>query len=202
MNKQSNLFGFKSFLIFAFCLMISISAFASATGEKNYQLVTRNLSEKLQSDLANDNVTVKLNKVEEYKISKNEIGLKGDGICLMTDNNNQLPIQFDVKVNTVNQSVSEVKYDFVESASEYAPTSNEEILMQELMKQISRDYKTENIVIAIDAFENVANSSNGKEFTGIGEVRIGDLVWNKIKFDVVVNPQTQKANKIVYKVEK
>jgi hypothetical protein len=198
MNGHTKFFQYKSFLIIALCLVFSATVFAA--GEKNHQLVAQNLSKKLQNDLANENVTVKLKKVEEYKVSKSEIGLSGDAVCVLTGENNQLPIRFDVKVKTADQSVSEVKYDFVEAS--YNPTANEEILTKELMTRISRDYKTENIVIAIDSVENIEAAAGEKKFLGSGEVRVGDLVWNRIKFDVVLDAETQKASKIVYKIEK
>lgn len=201
MNKQNNLFSFKGLLLVAFCLFAFSSVFASATSEKRYRLVTKNLSQKLQSDLGNSNVKVNLTKVEEYKISENEIGLAGNGNCVLADDN-QIPIRFEVKLNTVNQSVFDVVYDFVETSAAYAPTSSEDVLIKELMKRIKNDYKTENIVIAIDEVENVGNINNGEKFLGVGEVRIGDLVWNKIKFDVTLDAETKKANKVVYKIEK
>ncbi len=200
MTKHISFFNHKCFLVLILCL-VSVSS-ALALNEKNQQLVEQNLSKKLQSDLANGNITVKLNSVEERKISNNEVGLTGDAVCVLIEDNKQLPIQFEVTVDRVNRSVLEVKYDFVAGNSEFAPSQNEEILMKELMTQISRDYKTKNIVIAIDGFENVAAASGEKKFLGVGEVRIGDMVWNKIKFDVVLDAQTQKANKIVYKMEK
>lgn len=199
MNKQSTVFGFKSFLILAFCLLLSTAAFA-ATSEKNYQLLTKNLSKKIQTDLASENITVKLKRVEEFKVSKTQIGLTGDATAVLTDE--QKPIRFEVKLNTANGTISDIVYDFVEAAADYNPTSSEEFLMKELMSQISRDYKTDNIVIAIDAFENVGATGAGNKFLGVGEVRVGDLVWNKIKFDVVLDAETQKASKVVYKIEK
>jgi uncharacterized protein (UPF0216 family) len=198
MTGQTNFFN-RTFIIFAVCLLSLTTSFAA---EKNYSLVTENLSKKLQNDLANDNVTVKLNNVAEYKISKNEIELKGDATCTLNEKDTQLPIQFEVKVNPLNQSVINIKYDFVDTAADYNSANNEEFLMKELMKEISRDYKTENIVIAIDAVETIGNMNNEKKFLGAGEVRIGDMVWNKIKFNVVLNAQTQKASKIIYKLEK
>jgi len=198
MNGHTNFFQYKSFLVLALCLAFSTAAFA--VNEKNHRLIAQNLSRKLQSDLANENVTVKLKKVEEYEVSKSEIGLTGDAVCIVTSDNRQLPIRFDIKVKTADQSVSDVKYDFVEA--DYNPTANEEILMKELMTRISRDYKTENIVIAIDAVENVETAAGEKKFLGVGEIRVGDLVWNRIKFDVVLDAETQKASKIVYKIEK
>ena len=80
-------------------------------------------------------------------------------------------------------------------------TANEEFLMKELMKQIRADYKTDNIVIALDGVENNTIFSGKKEFTGIGEVRIGDLEWNKTKFAVEVDTKG-KATKVAYDVKK
>ena len=200
MNKQIKFLSRKCFLILAVCLISASGVFALS--EKDQLLVTQNLSKKLQSDLGNENVSVKLNNVEERKISANKVGLTGDAVCVLTVDNKQLPIEFEMTVNSANQSVLEVKYDFIATDSQFAPSQNEEILMKELMGQISRDYKTQNIVIAIDGFESVGDTVGEKKFTGAGEVRIGGMIWNKIKFDVVLDAQTQKANKIIYKVEK
>jgi hypothetical protein len=49
---------------------------------------------------------------------------------------------------------------------------------------------------------NTVITFNQKKFTGVGEVRIGDPVWSKIKFDVVFDTETQTADRIIYKVEK
>ena len=202
MNKHSRFLILRSLIISLICFTAFSSAFASA--DKRIQLVViSNLQKKLKTDLANENVSVKLNAVEEYKISKNQIGLKGNGFCVMTGENNQLPMTFDVKVNPDNLRVSDIRYDFAEltDASESAPSPNEEVLMKELMGKISQDYKTQNIVISIDGVENVSDLTNQKEFTGVGEARIGTLVWNKIKFDVVFDDVNNKATKVIYKVE-
>ena len=204
MNKHSRLLAFRSLIISFICISAFSSASASTNKKQIHSLVINNLQKKLKTDLANETVSVKLSNIEEYKVSKNQIGLKGSGFCLISSENNHLPMTFDVKVNSSNFRVIEVKYDFAEftNASDFPLSSNKEILMKELMGRISQDYKTENIVLAIDEMEDVSNITNQKEFTGIGEVRIGTLVWNKIKFDVVLDAQTQKASKIIYKVEK
>ncbi len=203
MNKIINFHNRKCFLVLVICLISSSSVFA--LNEKNQQVVTQNLSRKLQSDLGNKNVRVKLNNIAERRISRSEVSLTGRAVCVLTEENQQLPIQFEAKVNPVNQNVLEIKYDFVEvvaSASDIAPSANEEVLMKELMGKIRQDFNTENIVIAIDNVEAIGRIGNGNKFLGVGEVRIGDMVWSKIKFDVVLDAQTQKAEKIIYKVEK
>lgn len=203
MNKHSRRVAFRSLIISFICFSAFTSIFASANRDQIHLLVINKLQKKLKTDLANQSVSVKLNTIEEYKISKNQIGLKGDGFCAIAGENNRLPITFDVKVNSGNFSVTEIQYDFAEAAvdAESAPSSNEEILTKELISKISLDYKTKNIVVAVDGIENVLNASNQKEFTGVGEVRIGSLVWNKIKFDVVMDDANKTATKIVYKIE-
>lgn len=184
-------------LTLAFCLIFSSSALANA---ENSRLVERDLSRKLQADLSDSRLAVKLNNVEERRISEDEIELAGSGI--VTGNADTLPISFEAKVNSASRLVSDIKYEFLDAVADFAPAENEEVLMKELMGKISRDYKTQNIVIAIDGFENVGNTADGRKFLGIGEVRIGDMVWNKIKFDVVIDEKTQRASSVVYKVEK
>ena len=205
MNKQNKFFGFKGFLLAIICFLAFSNAFAAFSTNKNsdYSIVVKSLSLKLQNDLADTSAVVKLTNVNEYKVSKSQTGIKGDAVCVLTAQNNQLPIRFDVKVDTGKQIISDIVYNFVnvENAPEFTATSTNEVLIKELMKQISKDYKTDNIVIAIDGFEDISKLNNRKEFTGIGEVRIGDFVWKKIKFDVVIGDKNQPGSKIFYKLE-
>lgn len=198
MYKRNKSFIFAGFFVLAVCLCCFADAFAVT--EKSRLLITERLAQKLRSDLANDYLTVKLKTVEENKISAAEIEIRGEGICLRDEN--QIPIRFEARLDRAEQNISELNYDFVENVADYAPTSDEDILMKELMTQISRDYKTENIVIAIEAVENVGDLNSETKFLGTGEVRIGDLVWKRIKFDVALDAESRKANKIIYKLER
>ena len=166
----------------------------------NYTVLVKDLSEKLKVDLSENNLQVNIKNVEKNRLANNLFEIKGQAFCVLPNDNTRLPINFEAKFNTAKQTLDDVRYVFVES--EYAPVAEEEILMRELMKQVSRDYKTENIVIVIDAVEKVAGANDANKFLGVGEVRIGDMVWNKIKFDVVLDAQTGKANRVVYRVEK
>lgn len=204
MNKQMNVLNFKSFVTAAICFLAFSNVFAasSATDQLTYSLVVKNLSTKLKTDLAKTDVSVKLSNIKQRNVSKTEVVVNGDGLAVLPSDDNQLPIRFEAKINVAQKSVTDITYDFVEApgVSEYAPTSNEEVLMKELMKQISKDYKTDNIVIALDGVEDNSNLRE-KAFTGVGEVRIGDLVWNRINFDVVFDA-SGKATKVAYAVKK
>lgn len=205
MNKQIGFFGFKGFVVGIICLLAFSNVFAasSASDQLTYSLLVSHLNARLKTDLSENNVSVKLSNVKQHKISKSEVEIKGDGLCLLTAENNQLPIRFEAKINVAQNKVSDINYDFVETenAPEYVPTSNDEVLMKELMKQIGKDYDTDNIVIALDGVENNLTLSREKEFTGIGEVRIGDFQWNKFDFDIVLDANG-KTTKVTYDVKK
>ena len=162
-------------------------------------LVIQHLTKKLKTDLVQEKVTVKLGNIEQTAVSNNEIKLQGEATCVLSIEKTQLPITFEAKINLTRQSVDDIRYTFVES--EYAPSSEEEILLKELMKQISRDYKTQEIVIAIDSFESSASNENKIQYKGIGEVKIGEVGWSKINFDVILNSD-KTATKIEYKLQK
>lgn len=78
--------------------------------------------------------------------------------------------------------------------------NNEEVLMKELMKKISQDYKTTNITIAIDEFDKENIALDKQEFVGKGEVKIGEIEWNTINFDVVLD-KNKKPVQIKYEIK-
>lgn len=210
MKKQVNLLNLKKFAVALVCCFAfsNVCAASTSAAEKlAVSLLTNDLSARLKTDLAKTDVTVELGGVEQREVSKNTIEIKGDGVCLFDKQNERLPLRFEAKINVAQKTVSSVSYDFIETSdaesapADYAPTSNEEFMVKELMKQVSRDYKTENIVVALDAVEGTENSKSEKRFSGYGEIRIGDLQWNKIKFDVTVD-ESGKTKKVVYDVKK
>lgn len=164
----------------------------------NYSALANDLSRKLKIDLAENNINVKIENVEETRLANNLVEVKGKAFCVLPGDNTQLPISFEAKFDTVKQTVADVKYVFVES--DYATNADEEILMKELMRQISRDYKTDRITIAIDGFEMSKAANNQRKLKGIGEIKIGEVEWNKINFDVVLDAG-KKATKIVYDIK-
>ena len=204
MNKAKQVF--KINILLTVLLSLVANVFANNedvyTPKKNsildYSMIENDLSKKLKVDLAENNLKIKFGNVEEIRITNNLVELKGQAFCILPSENTQLPISFEAKVNPVRKTVADVQYKFVESNN--APSADEEILMRELMKQISRDYKTDQITIAIDGFETTNSVNNQKELKGIGEIKIGEVEWNKIKFDVVLNAD-KKATKIIYDIK-
>ena len=193
---------YNKFSLTNFLLIIVLSASAVFAGKltadnKNVVLVGQNLSAKLKTDLAAENLSIKFTNVEETVLSNSQILLKGDAFAVLPSENTELPIKFEAKVNTSEEIVNDVAYNFVESS--YVPTTDEEFLMKNLLQKIAADYKTENVVIAIDGFET-QDLTNKKEYKGLAEIRVGDLEWKKIDFDVVLNG-TNAAEKIEYKIK-
>ena len=203
MNKVKQILKFNILMTVFFSLALNLlAAPADVVKPKSnvaldYLLIADNLSEKLKADLAEQNVKIKFGSVEQNVIANNLVEIKGQAFCVLPNENTQLPINFEARVNPVKKVVADVQYKFVES--DYAPSAVEEILIHELMKQISRDYKTDQITIAIDGFETTEAANSQKNLKGNGEIKIGEVEWSKIKFDVVLNTE-KKATKIIYDI--
>jgi hypothetical protein len=189
-----------SFALISFALPASAESASGTKSEaaSNYSVLINDLSQKLKNDLGENNLQVKIEAVEETRLANNIVEVKGKAFCVLPKDKTQLPINFEAKLDAAKASVADVQYVFVES--DYAPTADEEILMRELMKQVSRDYKTDQITIAIDGFEANEAANSQKNLKGIGEIKIGEVEWNKINFDVVLGAD-KKAKKIVYVIE-
>lgn len=190
-------------LIAAITLSLALASFAAnnnnlKTSAKGVSAIAENLAGKLKADLAENNLTVRFGKMAETKLSAGTIEIQGEAFCVLPADKTELPLKFTAKINAAKQTVADVQYAFVESS--YAPALEEEVLMTELIKQISADYKTDQITIAIDGFETLNASNNQKNLKGIGEVKIGEVEWNKISFDVVLGAD-KKAARITYSIK-
>lgn len=187
------------FLISNLLLVLLFSASAAFATEKNkaLSLLEQNLSNRLKAELLTEKVNVKFTKIQQNELSNSEVYIIGDGLAVLPSERTELPIKFKAEVNPVEEVVSDIEYTFVES--EYAPTTDEEFLMRHLLKKIAADYKTENVVIAIDGFETESSAGSATEYKGMAEVRIGDVEWKRIDFDVVLD-EKKEAAKVVYKL--
>ncbi len=178
-------------------LIFSVSAVFAFEKSKALSLLEQNLSNRLKAELLTEKVTVKFTNIQQNELSNSEVYIIGDGLAVLPSEKTELPIKFKAEVNPVEEVVSDIEYAFVES--DYAPTTDEEFLMRHLLKKIAADYKTENVVIAIDGFETENAAGSATEYKGMAEVRIGDVEWKRIDFDVVLNGKKEAA-KVVYKL--
>lgn len=190
-------------LLLGLLLICPISATANDAARsepKTRALIERDLSQKLKADLSASNLSVKFKTLEEAPLSNNVVEVKGDAFCVLPEDKTELPLKFEAKYDLRSQTVTDVSYSFVESAeSSFAPSTEEEMLMKNLMKQIGADYKTDQITIAIDDF-NAAPQNGGKTaYQGAGEIKIGPFVWNKFDFNIVVNDD-KTASEVKYKI--
>lgn len=208
MKKAVGNFTFKRIIWGSFINLLILTTVFASNGKdavktnlsltKSSSIIVQTLTKKLKADLAQEKVAVKLGNLEQTSVSNNTVKLQGKATCILAVEKTQLPIMFEAKVNLVRESVEDITYQFLES--EYAPTSEEEVLMQELMKQISRDYKTQEIVISIDNFEASEGAPHKTQYKGFGEVRIGAFQWSKINFDVTLCADNLPA-KVLYQIK-
>ena len=189
-------------VILALLAAAAIQASGSVRTDRYQAAITQKLTEKLRVDLADQSVQVKLNTVNEKEISNTLADFDGQALAVVINDKTELPFQFTAKVNLNSQNIEAIEYKFVEAEAEFAPSAAEDSLMKELMTKISKDYDTTNIVISIDGFDTAKLTTSETKYQGIGEVRIGDFEWRKIKFDVVLDSQNSTATKILYSVQK
>jgi hypothetical protein len=189
-------------IILALLTACAMQANGAVKADRYKTAIVQKLTEKLRVDLADNSVEVKLNDVRDSEISKSVLDFNGRALAVVTSDKTELPFQFTAKVNLNKQDIENISYQFVEAGSEFAPSLAEDNLMKELMTKISRDYETTNIVISIDGFDTARVTSFQTKYEGIGEVRIGDLEWRKIKFNIVLDAQNQTAIKVLYDVQK
>jgi len=203
---MKNQYGFRKLNIIIIVLAVfgvaAIEANANVKVDRFKSAIVQKLTEKLRVDLADQTVEVKLNDVRNGEISNARVDFDGKASAVVINDKTELPFQFTAQVNIAKQSIENIDYKFVEAGAEFAPSAAEDSLMKGLMTQISKDYSTTNIVISIDGFDTAQMTSGETKYDGIGEVRIGDFEWRKIKFNVVVNSQNPTASKILYDVQK
>jgi hypothetical protein len=199
-------------ILFLFFLFVFGAASASAktndvsgnailSADETYSIAAKGLVKKMETDLVLTDIKVKFVKVERYAVSNRQVGIRGEGSCQLGAEDNALPINFDVKINVNNRNIADIAYNFVEAEETSEANSlseNETYVTRQLLEKIKSDFKTENIVVAID-YLNDKNLENGaKAFTGAGEIRLGDMVWKKISFEIVGNTENQNGAAVKY----
>jgi hypothetical protein len=175
-------------------VIISLLAFSAARADVPLNIAVKALSQRLQNDLAVQTVQVHLNAVKKQPISRTELLVKGTGTA------NNLPIKFDVKVNTARNAAADVQYDFVDAANGTAEADSENAVAQSLLAKLNQDFKTDNIVVAVDGFETL-NQNGTKIYKGTGDVRVG-FDWSKISFDVIVGTAKNSTISVKYEIQK
>ncbi len=167
------------------------SSAATITNSK-YKAVSNSLSSHIKKDTADKSVTVEITRVAEMEMSKNKQTIFGDAYYV-SDNTEKTPIYFEAIVNTLNNKVSVVDYTFVENSSEI----NTNFLQKLLIKQIGNDHNTKEVAVAMDNVEKIKEIGEIEKFRGYGEVRIGSLIWKKIKFEISLDADSER---VLYKL--
>jgi hypothetical protein len=211
-NKIANLKKIVSLSFFVLCFA-NVSSFAKSTDAatsarlgkaESVAIAAKSLSQKLKSDLVLQNVAVKFTKTENYFISKTQIGIKGEGICQFDGKANDLPVNFDVKIDVSKRAATEVKYVFLNmegAVDANSAVAAEDIVTEKLLQKIKNDYKTQNIVIALDYVNEQTLPNGEKGFTGAGEVRVNGMIWQKISFDAKAGQEKTKLSVVKYQIK-
>ena len=175
-------------------IIISLSTVSSALANAPVSIAVRALSQKLKNDLAVSSINLKLDKVQSQNISRTQIRVKGTGAA------NELPINFEVKIDRIKDIPVDVAYVIANPADSVTIAADtEDLLTRNLLNQLSKDYKTERIVISIDGFDTT-QSGDAKNFKGTGEIKVG-FELSRIDFDVTIDQKTDTPTLVKYKVK-
>lgn len=214
MKKITNLLLIKSLLLILFVSFTNVSAWSGtndtnpkAMAEKGYSVAVKRLTAELQHTFNDKTVSFKLTNLRNDKVNKEVIKVEGEGLAVFNTKTDNLPLHFSFSTDAKGQTVENLDYQFLEadvsvadSNTIDAPDKVESTLMREIMKQIHKDYKTTEIVIAIDDFQKVDPKRN--VYQGSGEVRVGSMIWKQIEFNVKLDDKNEEAKDVDYKIEK
>lgn len=171
---------------FLICAAVSVS-FANNI----YNAASNAITAKLQEDLADSRLELKISKAQTYQISKSLIGLKGQG------KTEGLIVNFDIKLKKNSLVPTSIKYEITDN---YLDSSNvEEKLTRQILNKVNQDLKTTNIVVAINSFDDESVNSKETKTIGSGEISINSE-WKKFKFEVIENSETKEVVRISYKL--
>lgn len=177
-------------------VLSTLSVFANERDQAAINIAVKGLSQKLQSDLALNKINVKLGRVENLSVAADKTVVSGFGTVNAAKN---VSVNFNVVVNPIKMSVVEVSYDIVSPVAVEAKSATENFLMKKVMGKIKNDYKTDDIVIAIDGYETVKSIDGSTNYVGVAEIRVA-MEWTRIEFDVQKGAKSDAAQEVKYKV--
>lgn len=207
MNYLNKISKIKALTIISFFMMLIAAQFpvvgnAGKVAERlakdeSIAIAAKSLSKKLQSDLVSRTVSVKFTKAEQYIVSDTEIGLRGAGTCRLDGDASELPINFDVKIDVTKRAAQDVRYVFLNMGADVRLTV-EDVVTEKLLQKMKNDFKTENVVVAIDY---ISDENGDKGFTGSGEMRLNGMIWKKISFEAKSGGEKTDVSIIKYQVK-
>lgn len=214
MKKNTNLLIIKSFLLVLFLSVTNVYAADTADNgtpkvivEKTYSIAVKHLTKELQNAFDDKTVVFKIANLHQEKLNQKDFRVEGDGFAVFKSENDNLPLHFSFSTDSSGVKVSDLTYEFLQAdtvsavvESDDAPDKVESTLMREIMSRIHKDYKTTDIVIAIDDFQKIDPQNN--TYKGSGEVRIGGMMWKQIDFEVKLDDKNKTAKDVNYKLEK
>ena len=211
MNAQNTVSNLKRILALSvFVLFAANSSLLANTGDavravlmakdESIAIAAKGLSQKLKTDLVLKQVTIKFSKAEQYYVSDSQIGLKGEGTCRIDGEANDLPINFDVKIDIDKHSAADVRYVFLNMEGASGLTV-EDVVTEKLLQKMKSDFKTENVVVALDYVGEATLENGDKGFNGTGEVRLNGMVWKKIEFSAKSGSEKSDVSITKYQIK-
>lgn len=189
----------KTFVNFKFWLSAFVFIFLltgisnAAVTAKKINAVTKSLSAQMKVEMADNTATVEIVRADEMEITKTKQILFGEALLNSKTRDKKVPIYFEAIVDDTKNNVTMIDYTFVEGENQI----NVDFLQKLVIKKLGNDFKTKEIALAISNISQVKDIHSMEKFRGIGEVRIGSLVWKRIKFEIKFD---ETSENVIYKL--
>ena len=190
----------KNFVDFKFWLATLIFIFSltgisnAAVTAKKINAVTKSLSAQMKIEMADKTATVEIVRADEIEITSSKQILFGEAILKSETRDKKVPIYFEAVVDDAKNKIAMVDYTFVEGEKQI----NIDFLQKLVVKKIGNDFKMKEIALAVNNIRKVEGTDNIEKYRGIGEVRIGSLVWKRIKFEIRLD---KISGNVIYKLD-
>ena len=191
---MKNSVNFKLWLVaIVFVLSFAIISNAAVTAKK-INAVSKTLSAQMKIELADKTATIEIVRADELEISNSKQILFGEALLNSETRDRKVPIYFEAIVDDAKNKVAMIDYTFVEGENEI----NVDFLQKLVVKKIGNDFKTKEIALAVNSIRQIEETGKLEKYRGIGEVRIGSLVWKRIKFEVNLD---ETSGNVIYKLD-
>lgn len=161
---------------------------------ENYKMIENSLQTQMQKDMSDKTLKVQITRASDMRLSENRQTIFGDAYLVSKSKTEQTPIYFEAIFDAKTKKIAIVDYTFLDSEAEI----NNNFLQKLVIKKIGNDFKTNEVAVAMDQVELIEEVGNREKYRGYGEVRIGSLVWKKIRFEINL---TADSEQILYKLD-
>ena len=180
-----NLINIKLFSAVLVLILTSVSISYAKVDETTKRKVVDSLAKKLKTDLADQNLSLRIKELDEYETQQEQVKIYGEALLVPAKDKVSKEVYFDAVINEKTDEVTLINYTLAEDTSEA-----NDYLTDVVIKKLRKDYKTDDVILTVSNVEKIQTS--GEKYKGIGEVMIDGLMLKEINFEIELEKENVK----------